>query len=116
MSEQAENEFICEWLGWKRFTSEGTTIGWGRTPQCTLDVSVSTPTFTDPASAWLIAEAFAARGIEFDILYSVEERHWEASTWEDDGFGGADMTVDEHHASGPLAIRSAALAYIRGAT
>lgn len=28
MTEQEENELICEWLGWKRVTSEGSTIRW----------------------------------------------------------------------------------------
>lgn len=100
MTEQAENELICEkLLGWK--PSPDSCNRWIDSRGAFIHV---TPTFTTWAEAGLILDAL--RPTAPTLSYS--EGKW-------DCFGG-DPYKDFFHAyaeTGPLAIRAAALEYIR---
>lgn len=109
MSEQADNEMICaKLLRWER---AGTGESWGMKKslwRAAGNELHGTPTFTDWASAGLIADALANLGVEVDILYVPDEKHWESAN--------VDLSIDESGDTGPLSLRAMALAYIRSMT
>ena len=111
-TEEENNELICEkLLGWHRFTSEGETIGWGRLSQDTLATSVSAPAFTTWATAGLILDALRAKGMTVHIFSERYKFHVEMF---DSDSESAKMNFFEADADkAPLAIRAAALEYIR---
>lgn len=110
MTEQEENELICEkLLGWeKHIPKDGV---WGGDWLCPLETWMKggTPTFTDWASAGLILEALAAKGLPFDLY---QDGDWTVGFY---AKKHARLAIGRipNSATGPLAIRAAALAYIR---
>jgi hypothetical protein len=96
MTEQEENELICEkLLGWKR--ADG---GWIK-PDGFMYAGCGTPTFTTWAEAGLILDALRARETTFGV-------YWDGDFCTCDilGMGSNAETL-------PLAVRAAALEYIR---
>jgi hypothetical protein len=109
MSEQQENELICaKLLGWERRANIGTADGramWLHHPA--TKVGAPTPTFTTWIDAGLILDALERAGEYFEVRR--DEGRWECLealfvNW-----------AAKHPTSGPLAIRAAALEYIRAA-
>lgn len=108
----AENELICEkLLGWKRRVPDEQQ---GAAPDLIwlrpfgfggLDISDRTPSFTSWADAGLILEAFAARDVACDLYQDGE--------WSIGFYGKHSKCHTRASETGPLAVRSAALAYIR---
>ena len=114
LSTDAENELICEkLLNWKRCPSAGEQQWYcnydRRDPASGPFLTVVTPSFTTWAEAGLILEAMTAAKVEWDIHTAQ--------------VGGSSVQVVLWHCSrriptdwidsAPLAIRSAALEYIR---
>jgi hypothetical protein len=105
-STQAENELIMAWLGWTKHP-DPELHGWWRPPSGGTFMSQlhkEFPTFTTWADAGLILEAL--RSTEPTLEYV--DGKW-------DCYGG-DPFESFYHAyadTGPLAIRAAALAYLR---
>lgn len=122
LSTQAENELICDrLLGWKRCPSCGEQQWY-----CNYDLrdptsgpfrTLVTPSFTTWAEAGLILEAFESlhigRAISWQTHHSGDcrDRHHASLEW---GIGEhASKFAQGVAAAAPLAIRAAALAYIR---
>jgi hypothetical protein len=107
LSTQAENEIICEkLLGWKRVSSTATRSAYWREPSG--GERLNTPTFTSWAEAGLILEALRARGLVCE-LQAREKEYWFGICWPiSDNY-----VYDCREDTGPLAIRTAALVFIR---
>lgn len=109
MNTQEENELICEkLLGWRRLTHNGVT--WWEVPSTAGEFQpcvLVTPSFTTWAEAGLILDALQVAGQEPD-LWNVDA-YWyvQASTV------GQPYEDIPHALTAPLAIRAAALAYIK---
>lgn len=105
-STQAENERICEkLLGWERMSS-----AWPGPPRWNDKTLLgsqwpTTPTFTTWAEAGLILEAMINRGLAIEMFYNPSAKQWEV--------GDVPIAFECQDESGPLAIRAAALAYLR---
>jgi hypothetical protein len=99
----AENELICEnLLGWKRV---GDGDCWEQHSAPWLDsVTPSTPSFTTWADVGLILDAMSVANIGFELGHDTIDDEWFCE------LQGRKSTWDK---AGPLAIRSAALGYIR---
>jgi hypothetical protein len=105
---EEENIEIClRLLGWRRHPDPELS-GWYAPPDdgCFMNSAVHKqfPTFSTWGDAGLIMDALRAKGITFFKLIS---REW---GWHLDMPESVD---DDAHDTGPLAIRSAALEYIR---
>lgn len=97
----AENALICEkLLGWKQSSIKGYWY-----PNDEHAGSVTTPTFHSWYHAGLILEAFATRDVAFDLYQDGE--------WSIGFYGKHTKCHTRASKTGPLAVRSAALAYIR---
>lgn len=100
MSEQSDNELICEKL-----------LGWTRDPEWQLPAWKDgkedrgpTPSFATWAEAGLILDALDVAEPEVILRkFRVNDVNWTARTRTSEGFGSA----------GPLAIRALALDYLR---
>lgn len=99
-----ENELICErLLGWSRIPPPEGVICWDKGDTHTS----RTPSFTTWAEAGMILDALVRAGQRPDVSYYDRWYSFvDANCREGDEFPDA-------HDSGPLAIRAAALAYIR---
>jgi hypothetical protein len=109
LSMQTESELICEkLLGWDkaRVRGDGTVERWHIGTGSNYRSS-ATPSFTTWADAGLILEAFAPLGGSVVMYVPHHEHHWSCSPP-----GGRDVPVTDAD-TGPLAIRAAALEYIR---
>jgi hypothetical protein len=115
VSQQEENDLICEkLLGWKKVLpsvwpdpaiwSEQLTPNTGRG-------GMETPTFTAWAEAGLILEAVAKTDRTYTINLSSNAS--DGSCWEFVIFFRASEPVRAFAETGPLAIRAAALAYLK---
>lgn len=117
MSDQEENELICErLLGWVRSEVPGTfgATMWYPTPYGSDGEqwrAVVTPTFTTWAEAGLILDALAKAG-RFPSLGETRSSRW-AGTYLNDPRDLERSQNLSYGATGPLAIRAAALEYIR---
>lgn len=110
MTEQEENVLICEkLLGWEKHPDPD-IVGWWRPPDGGAFISLihkEFPTFIDWAGAGLILEALQLKGY---INLHVRIGYWRIEA----GAIDSDKELGPF-ATGPLAIRAAALAYIRDA-
>jgi len=105
-STDAENELICEkLLGWRKCSTFGAQCaGWTRPDSAAH--SDNTPDFTTWAEAGLILDALSSRSVDPTLEYS--DGKW-------DCYGGDpfESFIHAYRDTGPLAIRAAALEYIR---
>lgn len=109
MTEQEENELICEkLLGWTRITDPRVSLASDQPRWHTPEVAyaVPTPAFTTWNSVGLILEALAARGVYLHI--EGYPSYWSVRLENTRG-----RQVEEEAKTGPLALRSAALAYLK---
>ncbi len=118
MTEQQENELICEkLLGWKLAgrSSFGAKM-WLNNPYGDDGAqwqTVPTPSFDTWADAGLMASALRARGIAFDI-HSTGDGGWLVRPAQKDSDRLGYLRLGDHMAKElPDAIRAAALEYIR---
>jgi hypothetical protein len=100
----AENELICEkLLGWSKAQWFGDWAGnWNRPDG---GMCAGTPSFTHWAEAGLILDAFAKNDIAFDVYQDGE--------WSVGFYGKHTKCHTRASETGPVAIRAAALAYVR---
>jgi hypothetical protein len=111
LSTDAQNELICEkLLGWRKCSSFGAQCaGWTRPDSAAH--SDNAPGFTTWAEAGLILEALGARSIRWHLTRSVQFGVFIFSL---DPIGNPwGEWQEKRDRNGPLAIRAAALAYIR---
>jgi hypothetical protein len=115
MSEQEENQLICEkLLGWKLERGGQGGFDWWEMPNGDEMTTSETPAFTTWVDAGLILDALSMRGERYALEYRHQTQHGEPEFF---CFISEDNSVDALGHTGPLAIRSAALAYLnRSAT
>lgn len=109
LSTQAENELICEkLLAWKRCPSCGEQQWYcnydRRDPTSGPFKTCVTPSFTTWAEAGLILEAIP-KDLEYVVGYCDIEKQW---------YCGQAVGADTYADTGPLAVRAAALQYVKG--
>lgn len=105
-NEQAENELIMIWLGWRKHP-DPELHGWWAPPGKNAFMShihAEFPTFTTWHDCGLILEALRAN----DLMATVVVLPDDTTCYAHIGLG-----EKSHAATGPLAIRSAALSYLR---
>ena len=102
-STQAENERICsELLGWELKRAGPAGFDWWELPSSDEMPTTDTPTFTTWHDCGLILEAFEAKHFGM-TLHTSGKKDWNLDVWED----------TSRHETGPLAVRAAALSYLR---
>jgi hypothetical protein len=100
----AENELICEkLLQWRLLGRSGSSMTIWSLPNG-RDGRQGTPSFTTWADAGLILDALTINRVVFDVYHHDEDFMC--------SFGGMPVTISSA-TTGPLAIRAAALEYIR---
>ncbi len=103
MTTEGENELICEkLLGWERITSGEATGFFFPSPSA---IACDAPSFTDWASAGLILEALDNEGLAWTFGNGPE------GDFECRVSNACDIHI--YAETGPLAVRAAALAYLR---
>lgn len=115
VSEEEENILIIEkLLAWKKHPDPDVVRWWQPPNGDGMFISLlhkEFPTFTDWASAGLIMDALVNRGVDIVCRYNPERDAWECSA--ENPEIDVDDGLEQGDKSGPLAIRAAALDYIR---
>jgi len=118
MSEQEENELLCEkLLGWKRAKHKGTfgQAMWYDDPYGSDGAqwsTCSTPSFRGWADCGLLLDALAKRGVSINIHFM--DLEFTGSSWDVEILQAKARGITAtSKANACAAIRSAALAYVR---
>jgi hypothetical protein len=112
MTTDEENELIClKLLGWRRRDPAECRGKWQIHPDRFYDMPNTTPIFTTWADAGLILDALRGKGMVVHFFSEMNKFHVE--TFARDSESSRIGLFDADASTGPLAIRSAALEYIR---
>lgn len=114
MTEQEENELICsKLLGWKRVGyMPDKSFSWLVAPEL---IQRDTPSFTTWAETGLILDALSKKASGGDYVVTVSYRIGDGCWYAYYTPWSRQRVAIQNGATGPLAIRAAALAYIRAA-